>query len=382
MTEAAAHGGPDWDPRAPEVLADQVAAYDVLRARCPVAHSDYLGWSLLRHADVVAAAADPVTYSSRVSAHLSVPSGMDPPEHTAHRAINERYFTPERMDRLEPALRAIAAELVDALPRGAAVDAMATLGEPYALRAQSAFMGWPAGADGPLQGWSRRNHAATLSGDRSATAAVAQEFDEFVRGVLEHRRTDPADDVTTELLAETVDGRPLTDEEIVSVVRNWTAGELGTIAASVGILVHDLAARPEVQAHLRATPGDVGPADDELLRITPPLVASRRVTTCPVEVGGRRIAPGERVTLMWASADRDEAVVGDPDEFRLDRDPAHNLLYGTGIHSCTGAPLARLELRVLVEELLARTTDVAPGGTAVPARYPSGGYATVPVVLR
>ncbi len=363
------------------MLDDQLAAYDALRARCPVAHSDYLGWSVLRHADVVAAAGDPATYSSRVSAHLSVPSGMDPPEHTAHRAVNVHYFTPERMDRLEPTLRAIAAELVDGLPRGTGVDAMTALGEPYALRAQSAFMGWPAGADGPLQGWSRRNHAATLSGDRSATAAVAAEFDAFVRGILAQRRAEPADDVMSELLTETVDGRPLTDEEIVSVVRNWTAGELGTIAAAVGILVCDLATRGGVQGHLRAHPGDVGPADDELLRITPPLVASRRVTTRPVEIGGRRLGAGERVTLLWASADRDEAVFGDPDEFRLDRDPADNLLYGTGIHSCTGAPLARLQLRVLVEELLDRTTDVRAAAPAVPARYPSGGYATVPVVL-
>lgn len=383
MTEAdAGHRLPDWDPRAPEVLADQVHAYDALRSRCPVAHSDYLGWSLLRHDDVAAAAADHATFSSRVSAHLSVPSGMDPPEHTPHRQINERYFTADRMSSLEPELRRIAATLVDELPRGVPVEVMEELGEPYALQAQSAFMGW-SDADGTLSGWARRNHAATLSGDRTATAAVAREFDDHIRGVLARRRVGPTADVTSELLRETVGGRPLTDDEIVSVVRNWTAGELGTIAASVGILAHALGTRPEVQAHLRARPGDIGPATDELLRITPPLVANRRVTTCPVQVGGRDLAAGERVTLLWASANRDEAVFGDPDEFRLDRDPAANLLYGTGIHACPGAPLARLELRVLVEELLGRTRTLAPAAAAaaVPAHYPAGGFATVTMVL-
>lgn len=381
MTEAdTGRAAPDWDPRAPEEFADQVRAYDELRERCPVAHSEYLGWSLLRHDDVAAAAADHVTFSSRVSAYLSVPSGMDPPEHSAHRRINERYFTPDRMSRLEPELRRIAGELVDALPRAVPVELMEHLAEPYALRAQSAFMGWSE-VNGTLSAWARRNHAATISGDRTATAAVAREFDEHIRAVLARRRVVPADDVTTELLGETVGGRALTDEEIVSVIRNWTAGELGTIAASVGILAHALATRPDVRAHLTARPADIGPATDELLRITPPLIANRRVTTCPVLVGGRAIEPGERVTLLWASANRDESVFGDPDEFRLDRDPAANLLYGTGIHACPGAPLARLELRVLVEELLARTTVLTAVEAAVPAHYPAGGLATVTMVL-
>lgn len=379
MTDSG-HAAQDWDPRAPDVLADQVRAYDALRARCPVARSDDLGWSLLRHHDVAAAATDHETFSSRVSAHLSVPSGMDPPEHTPHRRINERYFTADRMARLEPALRGVAADLLDDLPRGTPIEVVEQLGDPYALRAQSAFMGWADG-DGSLTGWARRNHAATRSGDRSATATVAQEFDDHIRAVLARRRAAPVDDVTTELLTETVDGRPLTDEEIVSVVRNWTAGELGTIAASVGILVHALATRPDVAAHLRAHPDDVDAATDELLRITPPLVANRRVTTCPVHVADREIATGDRVTLLWASANRDEAVFGDPDEFRLDRDPAANLLYGAGIHACPGAPLARLELRVLVTELLARVTALRAPEPPLPAQYPAGGFARVPVVL-
>ena len=99
-----------------------------------------------------------------------------------------------------------------------------------------------------------------------------------------------------------------------------------------------------------------------------------------MHVGGREIAQGERLTLMWASANRDEAVFGDPDAFRLDRDPSLNLLYGAGVHVCPGAELSRMQLRVLVEEVLAGTKWIAPGeGTPVKARYPGSGFAVLPL---
>jgi hypothetical protein len=122
------------------------------------------------------------------------------------------------------------------------------------------------------------------------------------------------------------------------------------------------------------------PAIDEILRIHAPLIANRRVATRAVEFDGRRIDAGERITLIWASANRDEAVFGDPDEFRLDRDPALNLLYGAGIHACPGAPLARLELRVVVEELLgSRQIEPAPGSVPVRAIYPASGFSLLPL---
>ena len=102
----------DWDPRSPEVQQDQIAAYDALRAHCPVAHDDYLGYTLLSHADVAAAALDPQTFSNRVSdRHVAVPNGLDGPEHTAFRRINDAYFTPERMAAAEPVLRTVIREL-------------------------------------------------------------------------------------------------------------------------------------------------------------------------------------------------------------------------------------------------------------------------------
>lgn len=378
---------PEWDPRASEVLDNQIAAYDELRGRCPVAHSEFLGWSVLRHDDVVRVLDDPDTFSNAVTHRLTVPNGMDAPEHTEFRRINDKYFTPALMDDFEPRCRAIAAEIVDHVPRVVATDLMPAVAEIFALRVQNAFLGWPAELEEPLRRWIAKNRAATLAQDRPAMAAIAIEFDGFIGDLLAVRRQagDAApQDLTTRLLGERVWDRPMTDEELVSLLRNWTVGELSTISASVGILAHHLAVRPTTQRLLRDDPTLIGAANDEILRMDAPLIANRRVTTRPVEVGGQAIGAGERVTVLWASANRDESVFGDPDEFRLDRRPEDNLVYGRGLHSCPGAPLARLELRVFVEELLARTTDIScPSATAsARAHYPGGGFATLPLVLR
>lgn len=365
-----------WDPRAPGVLKNQIAAYDELRQRTPVAHSAYLGWSVLTHAETMAVLTDHLTYSNEVSSHLNVPNGMDPPTHTGYREMVNRYFTPELVAAFEPRCREIAAELVAGLPDGAPARIAPEIGEQYALRVQGAYLGWSAEAEEPLRAWIKHNHEATLSGDRSRLAAVAQDFDDQIRVMLDARRAGRFDDLTARLLTEEVAGTPLTDEEIVSTLRNWTVGELGTIAASVGIMAAYLADYPDVQDYLREHPEDLERASDEILRMRAPLIANRRKTTCPVNLAGQEIDAGERVTLLWASANRDQAAFGDPDEFRLDRDPADNLLYGAGIHDCPGAGLARLELRVFFEELFAESRMVTPAG-GTPRRwapYPGSGY--------
>ena len=377
----------DWDPRAPEVLADPIAAYDHMRRRCPVAHSDYLHHSVFRHADVMRILMDPQTFSSQASRYVSVPNSMDPPEHTAYRALIEPYFGPDRMVEFEPTCRRICAELVSALPRNSSTEIMFGLAHPFALRMQCAFLGWPDSMHEPLLQWIHKKNVATLSGDSHAIAAVAMEFDETNRDLLKARRRagDQApDDVTTRLMHETVNGNPLAEEEIVSILRNWTVGELGTMASSVGIIANYLANHPDLQDRLRRDPDLVRPANDEILRIHAPLIANRRTPTCPVRVGGTQVQPGERLTLIWASANRDETVFGDPDEFRLDRDPSLNLLYGAGIHACPGAPLARLELEAMIQALLADTRRLEPSDEhpPMPAIYPASGYRQAILMLR
>ena len=381
-TTAAEAEAPDWDPRAPEVLADQIAAYDTLRRRCPVAHSDYLHWSLLRHEDVMRALLDHETFSNAAFTHLTVPNGMDPPEHTAFRRIIEPYFAPEMMAAFEPACRDIAEAIVARLPASGEIDAITAVAEDFALRVQCAFMGWPSELHQPLRAWTRRNAEATLARDPQQMAAVALEFDGHIRALLRQRRQGgeraPAD-VTTRLMRERADGRPLSDSEIVSIIRNWTVGEVGTIAASIGIILHYLAERPALQDRLRATPGELPAAMDEILRIHAPLIANRRITTRPVVLAGRRVPAGERVTLIWASANRDEAVFGDPDAFEPARNQARNLLYGAGIHVCPGAPLARLELRLIIGTLLRQTRRfmLLPGHPPQCAAYPASGFASL-----
>jgi cytochrome P450 len=377
---------PDWAPRSDAVLSDQIKAYDAMRCRCPVAYSDYLGWSLFRHEDVVQALDDHQTFSSVVSSHLSVPSGMDPPRHTAYRRLIERHFKPERVAGFEPSCRMISSDLVSSLERGVEVDLVTQLARRFAVRIQCAFLGWPDSLHQPLLQWVQKNHEATLARDMSAMAAVAHEFDGYISQLLEARREAGAtapEDITSDLLREKVGDRPLNHEEIVSILRNWTVGELGTITACVGILSHHLAENPQVQQRLREGPHLLPAAIDEILRMHAPLIANRRVTTRSVEIGGREIAAGERVTLMWASANRDEAVFGDADEFRLDRDPAQNLLYGRGIHVCPGAQLARLELRVVMEELLGRTRSIALASGTQPtiAIYPASGFSSLPMLI-
>lgn len=376
----------EWDPLSPDTSKDQIKRYDDLRRRCPVAHSDALGWSLFRHDDIMRVLEDPVTFSNAVSAHRSVPNGMDPPEHTEYRRVIEPYFAPERMEAIEPRCRAIAAELIERLPASGEVEVMSQLAEDFALKAQCAFLGWPAELHAPLRAWVRKNHAATRSRDRAAMAAVAMEFDSHIREVLASRRTSPStapNDVASQLLKEAVREQVLSDEEIVSILRNWTVGELATISASIGILLHYLARHPALQERLRDDPAQLTAAIDEILRIDAPLMTSRRLANTPVRLGGQSIEASERVTVMWASANRDEHVFGDPDEFRLDRDARLNLLYGAGIHVCPGAPLARLELRVFVEELLNKVdrVSVSPDKQPVRALYPAAGFASLPMMI-
>ena len=377
----------DWNPRAPHVLENQLASYDQMRQKCPVAHSDYLHWSVFRHEEVVRALEDHQTFSSAVSAHVSVPNSMDPPEHTLYRKIIEPYFSADAMTAFEPACRALATKLVADLPREKPLELITQFAQGFALQVQCEFLGWPADTHEPLRRWMYSNHTATLSGDRTATAAVAQEFTDLIKALLQRRgsvASTAPEDVITRLMRSEVNGRVLSEEEIVSILRNWTGGEVGTIAAAVGIIIQFLSQHPALQNELRADLAKLPEAIDEILRLHGPLVANRRVTTCPVEIGGRQIAAGERLSLFWVSANRDEQVFEDAHSFRWGRDPKKNLLYGAGIHVCPGASLARMELRILMEELLKNTRGISllPEAPKSYAQYPASGFSELHIVIR
>lgn len=358
---------------------DPINDHDRLRGQCPMVHHHRHGWVVLRHAEVLDILNDHDTFSNAVSTHLSVPNGMDPPEHEAYRKIVDKYFTPERMAEFAAPLRVLCSELV--FQCDGEIDLVQTLAKPFSVRAQCTFMGWPDSLHEPLLKWIEDNHEATRTGDRNAQVRVAHQFDHYIREQLEIRREDASaglfNDITGELLTERVNNQPLSDEMLVSLIRNWTVGELGTITACVSIICHYLAQRPDIQALLRHNPQMRAAAVEEILRIEGPLHTNRRICTREVDIGGQTLPAGERITVLWTSANRDETVFGrDPGRFNLNRNPEDNLLYGKGIHACPGAPLARMELGMLLDELLNQTTqiEVVAGEQAVQARYPSSGY--------
>ncbi len=253
-------------------------------------------------------------------------------------------------------------------------------------RAQAEWLGWQ-GVEEELLAWMGQNHAATRSANRSHTAAVAAAFDEIVLAQVRRRRqmgSAAPDDPTTELLGVAVNGELLPDADIVWILRNWTAGDLGSIAASLGVVVYFLAMHPDTQDALRRDPDNLPAAVDEMLRIDDPFLVSRRITTTEARVDGFVLEPGTRIYLNWTSANRDENIFGDPDAYRPEEHATNNLVYGTGIHVCPGRPLATLELVVAAQTLLGITAHIELASDAEPVRetYPLGGWRSMPVRLR
>lgn len=368
---------------------DLRAYTDELRPRHDVVRNVHGEWVLLRHELVVQAALNDEQFSSAVSSYLHVPNGMDSVEHRAYRKALDRFLTPEALAPFHEKFRQVAADLVASLPKGVAIDAVSQVGVRFAVRAQSTWLGWPAKLEDHLVNWVAENHAATRSGEQSRMRKVAESFDELIQSVLEPRRGTAHQgglgDVTAQLTQTKVNGRPLTDAEIVSVLRNWTGGDLGSIAQCVGVLVHYLATHHVVQDQLRAGVPDAefDAIIDEILRIDDPFPSNRRMTTCPVTIGDVALPQGARMKLNWTSANRDEAVFSDPDAMDPARNAGRNLVYGIGRHACPGRLLATLEMRIALQELLAATSSIAldPRQPAERALSPVGGWAKVAVVL-
>ena len=380
----------DHIPDELSVVGKDPRAYtDTLRPLHGIVRNAQGEWVLLRHALVVQAALDHERFSNAVSSHLQIPNGLDADEHTAYRAALDVFLDAQALAPFHERFRRVAAELLAALPRGVAVDAVSQLGARYAVRAQSAWLSWPADLEERLVAWVAENHAATRSGDRAWTQRVAQSFDDIIRTVLDHcrgaAREHDAENVTARLMRTEVNGKPLGEAQIVSVLRNWTGGDLGSMALCVGVLLHYLATQPALQSRLRAGVPDAefDAVIDEILRIDDPFASNRRVTTCPVTIGGVALPEGARVKLNWTSANRDEAVFGDADAMDAQRNAPHNLVYGIGKHVCPGRLLATLQMRILLRELLVATASITLDAQqpAERAISPVGGWAKLPVVL-
>ncbi len=372
----------DWDPLDPLILQDQRRAYDEMRERCPVAHSEFMGWSVFRHEHIAAILDDPETYSN-ASRFLAIPNGMDPPVHGRYRETLDAFFDQEQMASIEPRAREIAASLLAPLcdaKEGELIDAFAT---PFAFRTMCALLGWPEQLWECLGGWAHDSRLAAVSRTPGVGKALASLFSEHVKANLALHRASSSgvDDATHALLRAEVDGVRFDDDQIVAILRNWAAGH-GTVVAGLGILILHLAQEPDLQERLRRDPSLIPASIEEILRRDGPLVANPRTTTRDVEIGGRTIAKGEKLALMWVAANRDPRAFEDPDAVRIERNTETGMAWGRGIHVCQGAPLARLEMRIALEELLMRTKHFEFSGD-VPRRavYPVNGPATLSLRL-
>lgn len=361
---------------------------DAQRVTCPVVRNADGSVTLLAHADVRRVAMDPQTFSSAVSTHRALPNSLDGQEHREYRTLIDAYLTAEEVASQEPQCRRHAFAIVHALPRGVTVRTVLDIGTPFAVRTQSTWLGWPVDIEGELVAWMAANREATRSGDRERMADVAERFDAIITRLLDSRRDGSIDDVTSRLMHDRVNGRPLTDREVVSILRNWTAGDLGSLAASVGVIVHHLATDVALQSYLRQLVAEnqedeFEDALEEILRIDDPFVSNRRVTTRDTVVRDEPVSAGTRVVINWTAANRDPEVFGQPDAFNPAAHAKFNLVFGIGPHICPGRALTLMELRVIVWELLAQTSRIGMSTERRPMRElpPSSGWAKVPIVL-
>lgn len=377
----------DWDPLSDDMQCDQRKVYDLMRAHCPVAYSEVHQWSLFRHEDVMHALSHHVTFSSSVSRYPAVPNGMDPPEHAVYRNLVNAYFQEDHLKRFEPQCYQIVGEIIAGLEPDVQFDFVGSVALPFAAASQCRFMGWSPDAQNTLVAWSLRNHQAVREGDRVQIASLAKEFEQFVTTMIHYSERPDAQtqlSVTARLLKERVFGKRLTHRQIASIVRNWTVGEVGTLSASVGILVEYLARHRWLQDTVRHNMALLPEAIEEILRLNGPLVANRRTVTQKTTLHDRTLRAGDKVQLNWIAANRDPAVFEHADAFRFGRDHTHNLLYGYGIHACPGASLARKELAIIVGEVLRYTDEIVLADNEPPtlATYPTSGFSRLPIIVR
>jgi cytochrome P450 len=374
------------------VRADPHARYAQLRRSCPVAHSDRWDgfWVLSTYADVVAVSADAATYVNSVqnvvprvaTSGRRPPLHVDPPEHTFYRQVLNPAFRTERLTLLEPRLRSAAGELLDALVAAGGGDAVSCFTARLPVLALCAFLGVDEARGDEIAELGASYLSAFHEGRQTDLEAASRGLYRLAEDIVALRRTEPLDpraDVTTALLAARRDGEPLPEDLIVGSVRQLlVAGHVGPALVLASIVRH-LAGDPALLDDLRAHPDRRDTAIEEFLRLYAPNEGFARTTTRPVELGGQAVAEGDRVVLLFPSANRDESVFPEPDRFVPDRRPNRHLAFGNGPHKCLGERLARLELRIGLDELLARCATIELAGPVAWSSWPEIGPTRLPV---
>jgi len=364
----------------PELKTNPYPAYAEMRRQAPVCQVDPGGmWAVSRYEDVMHVLKNPQLFSSRGFGVATNPPWLggnpfsesmitlDPPQHGRLRALVSRAFGAPAMARLEPRVRAFAEQAVAELPLGQPVDLM----PPYALRISASVIGEMLGMDPALHSRLKRwadlitGGVTTVRPDehdrkqlaRDAVADLRRYFGEL----LDRRRSEPGDDMVSDLLRARVDGAALTQDELIAFLSLLLVGGIETVVHVLGSSLVVLLEQPELMARLRADRSLIPAFLEEVLRYEPPAQSAPRMTTAEVELGGVLLPKGAPVLALLGSACHDEAYARDGDRFDMDRPGQQNMPFGHGAHFCLGAQLARLEARLALETFLNRVGRLERG---------------------
>jgi len=380
---------PDWNPAEHEGVQARMEQMAEVRARCPVARTDLRGgmWTVLGYQELVGVASDPGTFSNGGSPRFGrklPPLEVDPPEHGDFRRILQRFWLPSRIRAMEPSVRASTIALLEPLVAAGGGDFAVDLAYPLPVMALCTLLGvedryWP-----DIKRWSEESLAAesTDAKERAQARAAHEHLLAHAHGIVADRKAhlrDTETDIASALLAAEVDGQKLDEDLIAGVLRILISAGHNSTTNALGNIVLYLAENPEEQEWLRARPERIPVAIEELLRFATPVQELPRYATCDTDLAGREIKAGDRIGMLWGSGNRDTRVFEQADRCLLDRRPNRHLAFGHGIHTCLGAPMARMELRVALEELLARTTSFALAGEAVRKPYHHMGVSYLPI---
>jgi cholest-4-en-3-one 26-monooxygenase len=343
-----------------------------LRVEEPVARITAPGyepfWAITKHADIMEIARQPELFSNAQGITLAregaapIPPQeilvlIDPPRHGPMRRVVNKKFTPRAVRARQPDVDHIAREVLDGQP-GEAGEFVTTIAAPFPLAIIAWILGVPPDDWQHLFRWTneiigkddpefRRDGESPGKTMKRARGELRGYFEQL----LAERRADPRDDLVSELIAGSVDGEPLTHEQLLSYCELFVeaGNETTRNAISGGLLA--FCERPEEWEKLRADPALLPDATEEILRWASPISHFTRVATADCEVRGVKIAAGDQLALFFASANRDEEVFDDPFAFRVDRRPNPHLAFGFGEHVCLGAHLARVEIETIYRHL-------------------------------
>jgi cytochrome P450 len=349
-----------------ELQEDPYSVLAEARSTQPVFRSEAHGgfWAVTRYEDIYDVAHDPDTFISGqgntippMGNNTMIPLHKDQPEHRKYRGLVATQFGPRAINALEDEIRAIVTNLIDGFVTRGACEFSSEFAEhlPGAIIAR--LVGAPDEALPQFVQWSAALAHADAD-DPEAAEVAAGELWAYLSALIKQRRDEPRDDLTTHLLNSEVDGESLTDDELCNFLLVVVAAGTDTTTGFLENTLLYLGSHPEARDRLIAEPALIDSFVEEMLRYDTSVPSLARTCAKDVELSGVQFRAGDKVSLLWASANRDSEEFPDADSFVIDRSPNRHLAFGTGTHRCLGSHLARLETRIALEELLTRLPDL------------------------